>query len=365
MGTDGPDDAWAGWEAYPNITSSHSSMEYDPEFYDHRFKDDASRLFSRQGDYMVSYLWPRTEGTYEDCLHGFGFKIQEDCKIWDGFQARMSPTGPYHELCYTIRFYEKNGRPSGNPWSLRQTGIYQQLDMSTGKSTWIFLQPSRTIQNQARKITHTNLLDQRFHHIDPLSLHKLFISTGLNTFGDYLEVLQEQLRELSHKASFSGVAKKRKNELPLDFSDLQKLQLLKQKLTRTSAILVSYQDLAMDFKTLCQVGHISVKADTAYQFDMCISQTKVHLRRVQTALSYSEEISHLLSRILSTRHDEILLNTNVTMQGNLKVMERISSESQHENRTLSQIAAQTYKDSKTLKALTMIATTYLPASLVA
>jgi hypothetical protein len=53
------------------------------------------------------------------------------------------------------------------------------------------------------------------------------------------------------------------------------------------------------------------------------------------------------------------------MQGNLTAMERIAFENHEENRNLAQIAAQSREDSRVLKALTLIATTYLPASLVA
>ena len=72
-----------------------------------------------------------------------------------------------------------------------------------------------------------------------------------------------------------------------------------------------------------------------------------------------------LSKIFFARQDETLLRTNTAMQGNLDMMERISLENQEHNRNLSQIAEQSQNDSRSLKALTMIATTYLPASLVA
>jgi Mg2+ and Co2+ transporter CorA len=72
-----------------------------------------------------------------------------------------------------------------------------------------------------------------------------------------------------------------------------------------------------------------------------------------------------LSKILECRRDEILLQTSKAMQGNLDVLKRIAFESGEENRNLSHIALQNQKDSNSLKALTMIATTYLPATLIA
>jgi hypothetical protein len=53
------------------------------------------------------------------------------------------------------------------------------------------------------------------------------------------------------------------------------------------------------------------------------------------------------------------------MQANLEVLKRIAFVSGEENRNLSKISAQNQADSHTLKALTTIATMYLPASLIA
>ena len=30
-----------------------------------------------------------------DCIHGFGFKTEEDHKIWDGYHASLSSNGQY------------------------------------------------------------------------------------------------------------------------------------------------------------------------------------------------------------------------------------------------------------------------------
>jgi hypothetical protein len=68
---------------------------------------------------------------------------------------------------------------------------------------------------------------------------------------------------------------------------------------------------------------------------------------------------------LALRNDNILLKTSTAMQENLDILKRISFENVEENRNLAQIAAQSQKDSQTLKALTIIATMYLPASLIA
>ena len=46
------------------------------------------------------------------------------------------------EIALVIKYPEYNGRTdSSNPWSIRQTGIYQSCDLTTHTSLWILLNP--------------------------------------------------------------------------------------------------------------------------------------------------------------------------------------------------------------------------------
>lgn len=65
------------------------------------------------------------------------------------------------------------------------------------------------------------------------------------------------------------------------------------------------------------------------------------------------------------RDMQVLCETNREMQANLARMQNIASENQRESEVLASIAKQGQKDSMTFKALTLIATIYLPASLAA
>src|SRR5438045_1558114 len=78
------------------------------------------------------------------------------------------------EFCYSIRYMEKNGRETGDPWSLRQSGVYQKVDAQTGNSTWILLQPAESIRQRLRKSLeelgeHTRDRDRFRYHILILS----------------------------------------------------------------------------------------------------------------------------------------------------------------------------------------------------
>jgi Mg2+ and Co2+ transporter CorA len=53
------------------------------------------------------------------------------------------------------------------------------------------------------------------------------------------------------------------------------------------------------------------------------------------------------------------------MRGTLNAMQQIASQIQDQNTTLADIARQGEKDSRALKTLSVIATAYLPATLIA
>ena len=68
---------------------------------------------------------------------------------------------------------------------------------------------------------------------------------------------------------------------------------------------------------------------------------------------------------MNFRNEALLQNASETMNQSLEALRGITYQTQKENNTLSRVALQTQKDSKALKALTTIATVYLPASLIA
>lgn len=90
---------------------------------------------------------------------------------------------------------EKNGRNRGDPWSLRQTGVYQQATFNSHRSAWIFLQLSRST-----KIVLENALRSQlkcFGQSDsPMTLHALLLGATVDNWGEYIQDLSTQLREV-------------------------------------------------------------------------------------------------------------------------------------------------------------------------
>jgi hypothetical protein len=72
-----------------------------------------------------------------------------------------------------------------------------------------------------------------------------------------------------------------------------------------------------------------------------------------------------LSDIVEFRNGEILWKTSHAIHENLAIVRQIAFQSDQRSETLATLAVQCQRDSKRLKALTQVATMYLPATLIA
>jgi hypothetical protein len=101
----------------------------------------------------------------------------------------------YSELSYLLQFMEKNGRNRGDPWSLRQTGVYQQATFDSDQSAWIFLQLSRSTRIVLENAFRSQL--RRFSENDsPMTLHGLLLEATVDNWGEYIQDLNAQLRDV-------------------------------------------------------------------------------------------------------------------------------------------------------------------------
>jgi hypothetical protein len=82
-------------------------------------------------------------------LHSFGLRydtVGEDLPTIS--IQHTSARSNLFEVCYDIRYPERNGRGSGDPWSIRHTAVYYQYDSSKDTSMSLLIQPSKTLTRQ-------------------------------------------------------------------------------------------------------------------------------------------------------------------------------------------------------------------------
>lgn len=96
------------------------------------------------------------------------------------------------ETCFNVRYPERNGRSSGNPWSIRHTAVYHRHESLKDSNTWILVQPSSGYHAQIYDIFARSSSDSDLQHsLSPIC----FLSTG-RYWRDYISHLQKQVSTL-------------------------------------------------------------------------------------------------------------------------------------------------------------------------
>ena len=111
-------------------------------------------------------------------------------------QALVVPSNYCSEICYNVRYIDRNGRKDEDPWSLRQIGVYERYNVEKQSSVWFLLQPSAHVCQrlkdclQMKPSSTSALTDQT------LLLHALIQFTASRHWMDYVDDLRLQIEKL-------------------------------------------------------------------------------------------------------------------------------------------------------------------------
>lgn len=98
------------------------------------------------------------------------------------------------ELTYNVRYFELNERGRGNPWSLRQTGVYQKC-LSSQQSMWIFINFSEYLRGRLGDALQERSKSTSCCCATPVFMPHLFLISGATRNWDlYLEFLRKKLK---------------------------------------------------------------------------------------------------------------------------------------------------------------------------
>jgi hypothetical protein len=144
-----------------------------------------------------------------DTVFAFGVRTKDDDNTWPNFHSRVSypaagesvdgfggyveTEGLAVETCYTVRFFERNHRNTGDPWSLRQTGVYQRFDTATNNSVWTLIKPSHYLQVRLRDKLHTLARRPQLRPVRHMLLHLVIVSSTLEGWAEYITTQQDVL----------------------------------------------------------------------------------------------------------------------------------------------------------------------------
>jgi hypothetical protein len=137
---------------------------------------------------------------------------------------------------YTIRYPEY--KASQERWALRQTGVYHMLDLDSGKSVYILLEP--TAKSGLREAVQTHLRDNAGEtRRDPMWLHSLLFSTYLPSWRDYLLSIEVEFLPLANSAFANYI----EQNLLVGHDDLGTLYRLRYRAQQMPVILEHLTDL--------------------------------------------------------------------------------------------------------------------------
>ena len=111
-------------------------------------------------------------------------------------KARSSSAKSNSEFCYNIKYIARNDRPKRNPWSIRQIGVYERLDLHTGQSVWIILQPSERAYRRFKETTELPQTSIEGTRSASMTLHTAILIAASREWGEYLEDLRKQMQRL-------------------------------------------------------------------------------------------------------------------------------------------------------------------------
>ena len=100
------------------------------------------------------------------------------------------------ELCYNLRFVQHNGRTLGDPWSLRQIGVYQKYDRTNGRSVWIFISASDVPHQAVDAVRQSSTFNDERRLSTVVMVHAALFETATFEWRTYLESLDAQIELL-------------------------------------------------------------------------------------------------------------------------------------------------------------------------
>ncbi|KAK0735968.1 hypothetical protein B0T21DRAFT_439842 [Apiosordaria backusii] len=249
-------------------------------------------------------------------VHTFGTKTNDKQRVRDLAFYRVLSSA--YEFCYNIRYFELNGRGRGNPWSLRQTGVYQKC-LANKQSTWLLLNSSNYITDrisaafggQNRSIHESCKASQLLPHL-------FIFSAATRNWDQYTENLRQRSMIFDEKAYSSHVNETYSDDYELLFSDVQEIMSLNETITLASTVLKGQRRAFSEYSSL----HARLdkrkpgchNCDTVSTLEMLEAELQHHHEAMTILARTTSRTTQLLSAILQTRANDHLRATTATIR---------------------------------------------------
>ena len=262
------------------------------------------------------------------------------------------------EFGWVFKYSEQKAVTTGNPWRIRQTGIYHFADQKRARSTLFIIHPSPTAHFDAYLHQVLQQPDARLRLLsNPMLVHSMLISTHLSSWRDYLGYHEAKLLQLVslyvNDTNISGrLLTDAKDMKPactsltqslVTFETLKEVRAVENKILPLEPILVSFEKLMKDLEEFN-----SVFSEVGKVQDGTSVVIKAALRQFRKdATSYRRQVLYMNKRAQLTTQS-MLDTLNLSQSKNTFDMGRSARE-----------------DSVAIRAITLVTSFYLPFSFVA
>ncbi|KAL8853066.1 MAG: hypothetical protein Q9221_002096 [Calogaya cf. arnoldii] len=201
-----------------------------------------------------------------------------------------------------------------------------------------------------------------------LSQVVLLLTTSADWKG-YIDYMRQSLDEIDEKACFSRVGRPYKNDYAVMFEDSQRVQNIQEQLLRTMVVLNAHLEVVSGCKMHCRILGVRSQRcpsqDLVAELDDHSSELRIHRSAVNATLERSQGTLNLvgqLFKILELRNDESFTRKAAALHEDIEQLRDTAHMTRRENEAITKLAEQNRRDSRALKALSVLGTLYLPAT---
>ncbi|KAG9764585.1 hypothetical protein KCU73_g895, partial [Aureobasidium melanogenum] len=290
-----------------------------------------------------------------------------------GYSApiRQVRTGYRHEIAYGCKFPEKrtSSPDSDDPWSIRQLGIYHQLDALSHRSTVIVLCPRpRSPVVDAVKKSLQDWASRTEDLQDPRTLHQILFDHSFRGWLEYMQFYESKISD-----HFDNLVVVSGNVPPdhVEFEQIANLRFIEDSCMPLTPI---YSHLSRVLKCL-QGLEMSQKSSDNY---LLIQESQFQ----STIQNYEHQLAGFMENatLLSTRITSVsqLLSDTLTFKQQQIATEQqhIAIEQQHiatkqqnlattQNGLVLRLTQLSVNDSNAVRVITILTLIYLPATTIA
>ncbi|PMD54055.1 uncharacterized protein K444DRAFT_134739 [Hyaloscypha bicolor E] len=277
-----------------------------------------------------------------------------------------TPKGGSWELAYSFRYVVRNQRekqlesyPDYDPWSIRQTAVYQQYQRSNDKMIFVLIAPS----DPARQSLEAAIGQAKDSgkELNAFELHGGLISTLQDNWRLYIRGLEQVLKDQSDRVTLAQVqsAEEPLSPLPdlvLNFLDRQRIKRVEDKILDLEVIFGSLLDTLSKLQRqsrrfcLCQ-GHKNCTCSLIIEeLEEQMKEVQLNTKRAGILHKRVQGVAQILSDLLEYE--------------NAKSLSGLMQETRNEHGKVRILTEKSTHDAAAVKILTIITLIYLPITVV-